>query len=134
MVVGSPWPRWAQIIKYKKNIKVTYKYINNDIIYNITFKDSENNISKDELNNLLDNLFNKKDEFNDISHLVNKVIPYFISDVWTTMKKHLKLKPNEIIAFDVIITDEIKSGFKFGDDDVSIKNYLKNVNINEFGN
>lgn len=48
-------------------------------------------------------------------------------------EQHLKLKQNEMFAFDALITNEIKSGFNFGDDDLSVKNYLKNVNINEFG-
>ena len=119
--------------RYKKKINVTFKYINNDIKFKIAFKDSVNNISKDQLNALLDNLFNKKDEFNDNSHLVNKNIPVFIPDIWGQVKQHLKLKQNEMFAFDALITNEIKSGFNFGDDDLSVKNYLKNVNINEFG-
>ena len=49
---------------YKKKIKVTPLHQNNVITYKITFMESVNKISKEELNNFLDNLFNKKDEFN----------------------------------------------------------------------
>lgn len=96
--------------------------------------ESVNQISKEELNNFLDNLFNKKDEFNQDSHLVNQNVPSFIPDIWDQVKKHLKLNENEIIVFDSLITGDIKSGFKFGDDDVSVKNYLDKVDIKEFGN
>ena len=115
---------------YKKDIKISSIGQNNNKIYKITFNNSVNKISKEELNNLLDNLFNKKDDFNQDSHLVNKNVQSFIPDIWDQVKKHLKLNKNEIIAFDAIITDDIKSGFNFGDDDISVKNYLDN----EFGN
>ena len=37
-------------------------------------------------------------------------------------------------AFDGIITQDIKSGFDFGAHDLSVNDYLKNANLQEFGN
>lgn len=112
--------------KYKKKIEVTVMELpNNDIKYKIAFNGSVNNIDKDTLNNLVDNLFGKKDKFNEDSHLVKKDLPPFIQDLWDKVKEHLKLNKNEITAFDALITNEIKSNFNFGGEDLSIKDYLK---------
>ena len=92
------------------------------------------NISIDTLNDLVDNLFVKKDIFNEDTHLVIKDLPSFITDLWGKVKENLKLNSTQITAFDAIITDEIKSSFNFGAEDLSVKNYLKKANINEFGN
>ena len=121
--------------KYKKKIKVTLVNLpNNDITYKITFIDSVNNISIDTLNDLIDNLFVKKDIFKEDSHLVKKDLESFITDLWGKVKENLKLNSTQITAFDAIITDEIKSSFNFDAEDLSVKNYLKKVNINEIGN
>ena len=121
--------------KYKKKIKVTLVNLpNNDTYYKITFIDSVSNISIDTLNDLVDNLFVKKDIFNEDTHLVIKDLPSFITDLWGKVKENLKLNSTQITAFDAIITDEIKSSFNFGAEDLSVKNYLKKANINEFGN
>ena len=120
--------------KYKAKIKVIKVNLpNNDINYKITFIDSVNNISIDTLNDLIDNLFEKKDIFNKDSHLVKKDLPSFITDLWGKIKENLKLNSNEITAFDAIITEEIKSNFNFGAEDLSVKNYLQKVDIKEFG-
>ena len=119
---------------YKKSLKVTLNRLpNNEIKYNITFIDSVNNISKNELNDLIDKIFLKKDKFNEDSHLVKKELPSFIPDLWAKVKQLLELTPKEITAFDAIITNEIKLSFKIGAEDLSIRDYLKNANIGEFG-
>ena len=118
---------------YKKYIKVSSLNQNNVTRYIISFKDPLGKIGINELNNLIDNLFNKKDEFNKDSHLVNKNVPSFIPNIWEQVKQHLKLNKDEIIVFDSLITDDIKSGFKLGEEDISVKNYLETVGIKEFG-
>ena len=117
----------------KSKIKVTKIVANNEFKYKIEFIDSVNNISKDKLNEFIDSIFAKKDIFNQDSHLINKNIPNYINDLWGQIKKILKLNQNEQIIFDSIITTDIKSCFNFGGEDLSVTNYLKNVDINEFG-
>jgi len=128
--------------KYKRKIKVTLNNlknknkkneIDNDNEYRITFIDSVNNVDIKTLNNLMDNLFVNKDEYNKDSHLINKELPSFIINLWDKVKENLKLNPTEIAAFDAIITNDIKSSFNFGAEDLSVKNYLKKVKIEEFG-
>ena len=95
--------------KNKKDLKVErHDLSNNDYTYDITFIDSVNNISKEELNNLINKIFNKKDKFNDDSHLIQKDLPSFIHDVWEKVIQHLELNENELAAFNAIITNEIK--------------------------
>ena len=68
--------------KYKTKVKVTtVNFPNKDINYKITFIDSADNISIDKLNDLIVNLFAKKDLFNEDSHLVKKYLPSFITDL-----------------------------------------------------
>ena len=120
---------------YKKKIKVTVETLpNNDFTYHIAFIASVNSISKDTLNNLMDDLFSKKDIYNKDSHLINKDVPTFIENLWDKIVQHLKLSKIEKDAFDAIITNEMRDGFNFGDEDKSVKNYLKSVNIDDFGN
>ena len=120
---------------YKKKIKVTVETLpNNDFTYHIAFIASVNSISKDTLNNLMDDLFSKKDIYNKDSHLINKDVPTFIENLWDKIVQHLKLSQIEKNAFDAIITNEMRDGFNFGDEDKSVKNYLKSVNIDDFGN
>ena len=120
--------------KHKKELKVVLVNLpNNEIKYDITFIDSVNNVSPKELNDLINKIFLRKDLFNKDSHLVDKALPPFIQDLWDKIKKHLELNPNEIKAFDTIINNEIKSSFVFGGEDMSIKDYLKNVNLSDFG-
>ena len=120
---------------YKKKIKVTVETLpNNDFTYHIAFIASVNSISKDTLNNLMDDLFSKKDIYNKDSHLINKDVPTFIENLWDKIAQHLKLSQIEKNAFDAIITNEMRDGFNFGDEDKSVKNYLKSVNIDDFGN
>ena len=120
---------------YKKKIKVTVETLpNNDFTYHIAFIASVNSISKDTLNNLMDDLFSKKDIYNKDSHLINKDVPTSIENLWDKIVQHLKLSKIEKNAFDAIITNEMRDGFNFGDEDKSVKNYLKSVNIDDFGN
>ena len=120
---------------YKKKIKVTVETLpNNDFTYHIAFIASVNSISKDTLNSLMDDLFSKKDIYNKDSHLINKDVPTFIENLWDKIVQHLKLSQIEKNAFDAIITNEMRDGFNFGDEDKSVKNYLKSVNIDDFGN
>ena len=120
---------------YKKKIKVTVETLpNNDFTYHIAFIASVNSISKDTLNNLMDDLFSKKDIYNKDSHLINKDVPTSIENLWDKIVQHLKLSKIEKDAFDAIITNEMRDGFNFGDEDKSVKNYLKSVNIDDFGN
>ena len=44
-------------------------------------------------------------------------------------KKNFNLEKNELLAFDGIITDDIKSGFNFGAHDLSVNDYLKNADF-----
>ena len=126
--------------KYKRKIKVTLNNLKNknndnenDNQYKITFIDSVNNVDIKTLNNLMDNLFVNKDEYNKDSHLIKKELTSFIANLWDKVKENLKLNPTEIAAFDAIITNDIKSSFNFGAEDLSFKNYLKKVKIEEFG-
>ena len=99
---------------YKKHLKVIKQTLpNNEKNYRITFIDSVGGVSVGELNNLIDKLFQKKDIYNNNSHLVEKDLPSFIPDLWQKMKELLELNQNEIIAFDAKITDEIRSSFSF---------------------
>lgn len=119
--------------KYKSKIKITKIVANNEFKYKIEFIDSVNNISIDNLNEFIDSIFAKKDIFNQDSHLINKTIPNHINDLWGQIKKNLKLNQNEQIIFDSLITTDIKSCFNFGGEDLLVTNYLKNVDIKEFG-
>ena len=120
--------------KYKNNIKITSENKNNKIIYKISFKDSINNITKDDLNNLIEKLLNKKDEFKENSCLINKDDPPFIPDIWPKVKQYLKLNTTQSISFDALITNEIKASFDLRNDELSVTNYLKNANVYDFGN
>ena len=119
--------------KYKSKIKITKMVVNNDFNYKIEFIASVNNISIVNLNRFIDNMFTKKDIFNQESYLINKDLPKFINDLWSQVKKNLKLEPIEKTIFDAMITTDIKSCFNFGGEDLSVTNYLKNIDINEFG-
>lgn len=119
--------------KYKSKIEVTKVLVNNEFKYKIKFIDSVNGIDVFSLNEFSDNLFCKKDGCNQDSHLNNLDLPTFINDLWNLVKKTLKLNRHEKIIFDTIITTDIKSCFDFGGEDLSVANYLKNVDINEFG-
>ena len=119
---------------YKNKIKVRKDELpNNDVKLHIAFIDSVNNISPNELNALFDKLFERKDEFNKDSHLVEKDLTTFFLNFWDKIVEHLKLNQNEITAFNVIINNDIGSNFRFDADDISVKDYLKSVYDNEFG-
>ena len=120
--------------RYKRKIKVTLEKLkNNESKYTIFFIDSVNNIDLDKLNNLMGHLLSKKDEYNKDSHLIKKDLPTFITDLWDKVKENLNLNPTEISVFDAIITNDIKSSFNFGAEDLSVNDYLKNIKIEEFG-
>ena len=120
--------------KYSAKIIVTQKRLqNNEIQYKITFIDSVNDIDKDVLNKLIDKIFSRKDEYNSDSHLINKDQPSFLPNLWDELKKSLKLSESEIATFDAIITTDIMAGFNFGADDLSVKSYLKKIDINKSG-
>ena len=106
---------------------------NNEIQYKITFIDSVNNIDKDTLNHLINNMFSRKNIYNSDSHLINKTLPSFIPDLRGDLKKNLNLNNAEIAAFDAVITEDIILSFNFGSVDLSVKDYLKNIDINKFG-
>ena len=92
--------------KYKKKIKVTLlNNDNNDFKYDIEFIESVNDITVEELNNLIKKLFNKKDVYNKESHLINKEVPNFINDLWGIVKENLNLNERESIIFNAIITE-----------------------------
>ena len=120
--------------KYPTKIKVTkYMNQNNEIQYKITFIDSVNNIDKDTLNRLINNMFSRKDVYNSDSHMINKTLPSFIPDLWGDLKKNLNLNNEEIAAFNAVITEDIILSFNIGSIDLSVKDYLKNIDINKFG-
>ena len=120
--------------KYKNKIKVTMRY--NDYgkkDYKITFIDNVNKISIEESNKLIDILFDKKDEYNDDFLLAGKNIPDFYKNIWNIVKQRFNLEKNELIAFDTIFDDKIRSEFNFGEEDISISDYLKGKDLKEFG-
>ena len=121
--------------KYRTKISIVVNSNNrNEPNYKISFIDSVNEVNKDDANEFLDFLFNKKSLFNFDSHLEGKKIPPFINDIWELVKNNLNFEKKELIeVFDKIITEEIKSGFDFGAHDLSISDYLKNENLQQFG-
>lgn len=120
--------------KYNKQLKIIKQTLsNNENNYIITFIKSVGGVSVEELNNLIDKLFLRKDSYNNNSHLVEKAQPSFIPDLWKKVKELLELNPNETIAFDAIITDEIKASFSFGAKDITVKQYLNAVDLSKFG-
>ena len=120
---------------YKKKISITVEYDDkNKQKYNISFLDSVNEVKMVDANNLLDMLFEKKTLYNVDSHLEGKELPSFIPDIWDLVKKNFNFQKKELVdAFDGIITEDIKSGFNLGAHDLSVNDYLKNVNREEFG-
>lgn len=79
--------------KYKKVISITVKYNEkNEPRYDISFIDSVNKIKKDEANNFLNTLFERKALFNEDSHLERKELPSFITNIWELVKKSLNLE------------------------------------------
>ena len=120
--------------KYKNKINVTQKYNKyGKKVYKITFIDTVNNIGVVQSNSLIDNLFDEKDVYNEDSHLVGKNVPDFYKNIWSVVKEKLKLNENELIAFDAIFDDNIKSEFKFDAEDISVSDYLYGKNLSEFG-
>ena len=126
-----------QIINnYKKNLKITLFYNErNEANFVLSFiTDPVSELNKTDANILLNDLFNIKSSYNPDSHLEGKTIPPFITDIWDFVEKNIKFdKKEELVWFNKIITKDIKSGFIFGDRDISVKDYLKTVNTNEFG-
>ena len=47
--------------------------------------------------------------------------------------QRFNLEKNELIAFDSIFDDKIRSEFNFGEEDISISDYLKGKDLKEFG-
>ena len=47
--------------------------------------------------------------------------------------QRFNLEKNELIAFDSIFDDKIRSEFDFGAEDISINNYLNGKDLKEFG-
>ena len=101
--------------------------------YKISFINSVKKVKINDANKLLNTLFDKKQTYNEDSHLEGKDLPPFITDIWEVAKKNFNLDKTELLSFDDIITDDIKSGFNFGAHDLSVNDYLKNVNFTEFG-
>ena len=60
-------------------------------------------------------------------------MPSLITDLCGKVKENLKLNSTEKTIFDAIITDEIKSNFNFGAEDLSGKKWWKKADIKEFG-
>ena len=119
--------------KYKNKIKIDERY--NEYgkkVYKIIFIENMNEINLEDSNNLIDILLGKKDEYNDDSHLVGKDLPDFNNNIWNVVKDKLNLKKNELIAFDAIFDDKIRSEFNFGEKDISVSEYLNGKNLNEF--
>ena len=117
--------------KYRTKISIVVNSNNrNEPNYKISFIDSVNEVNKDDANEFLDFLFDKKSLFNFDSHLEGKKQPPFITDIWELVKNNLNFEKKELMeVFDKIITEEIKSGFDFGAHDLSINDYLKNENL-----
>lgn len=126
-----------QIINnYKKNLKITLFYNKrNETNFVLSFiTDPVSELNKTDANILLNDLFKIKSSYNPNSHLEGKTIAPFITDIWDFVEKNIKFdKKEELVWFNKIITKDIKSGFIFGDRDISVKDYLKTVNTNEFG-
>lgn len=96
-------------------------------VYKISFTDTVNKISKEEANKLIDDLFDKKDEYNEDSHLIGKEIPDFYKNIWSIVKARLNLEKSGLIAFDAIFNEKIRSEFNFGVKDVSVSDYLDSI-------
>ena len=121
--------------EYENKIIVTVS--NNHVgkkVYKISFNDTVNKISKEEANKLIDDLFVKKDEYNEDSHLIGKEIPDFYKNIWSLVKERLNLEKSELNAFDAIFNEKIKSEFNFGAKDVSVSDYLDSIDLSKFGN
>ena len=103
-------------------------------VYKISFTDTVNRISKEEANKLIDDLFVKKDEYNEDCHLIGKEIPDFYKNIWSIVKERLNLEKNELIAFDAIFDEKIRSEFNFGARDISVSEYLDSIDLSKFGN
>ena len=94
-----------------------------------------NEVKKDDANDFLDTLFEKKKLYNADSHLEGKELPCFIPDIWDMVKKNINFEKKELEdAFDGIITQDIRSGFNFGAHDLSVNDYFKDAKLEEFGN
>ena len=119
--------------KYKKNVKVTVKTKDKKNIYIIKFIETVGGICVNDLNRLLEELSLKKPVFNNDSHLINKDMPPYIDNFWNLFKSNLRLARQSSYIFDIIITDNIKKEFDFGGKDLSLEDYLKDKNLNQFG-
>ena len=120
--------------KYKKKISITLSYNERkEPKYKISFLENVKEVNIHDANKLLDTLFDKKQFYNEDSHLVGKELPSFIIDVWELAKKNFNFKKTESLAFDRIISEDIKSGFNFGARYLSVNDYLKNAKREDFG-
>jgi uncharacterized protein YoxC len=120
--------------EYKKKISITLSYNERkEPKYTISFLDNVKEVNIHDANKLLDTLFNKKQFYNEDSHLEGKELPSFIPDVWELVKKNFNFEKTESLAFDRIISEDIKSGFNFGARDLSANDYLKNAKKEDFG-
>ena len=120
--------------KYKKKISIFLSYNERkEPKYKISFLENVKEVDIHDANKLLDTLFDKKQFYNEDSHLVGKELPSFITDVWELAKKNFNFEKTESLAFDLIISEDIKSGFNFGARDLSVNDYLKNAKREDFG-
>ncbi len=126
----------CQIIKnYKEKLKIILTYNNkNEPNYELSFiAPPVSEVSSIDSNILLNDLFQKKSLYNIDSHLEGKPIPPFITNIWDYEEKNFNFeKKEELEWFHKIITKDIKSGFNFDSRDVSVNDYLKSVNLEEF--
>jgi len=76
----------------------------------------------------------KKNEYYDYSHLVGKDEPDFYKNIWNVVKKGFNLEKNELIAFDAIFDDKIRSEFNLESEEISVFDYLNGKDLKNLAN
>ena len=110
------------IKKYRNIIKITLKDQDN---FEISFEGKVGNVSAENANNLIKFLFSKKDILNNNVHFFQINKPDFIKDIWTEFYEFIELKDDNLINFNMIVTQDIKNSFKFSQKDQGISSFLK---------
>jgi len=111
--------------KYKASISIVSKKIEQNgekkEIFYIQVIKKINGASIQESQDLVDFLYNKKDEFNVNIHFDGIEKPEFIGDAWDVAINFIKFPEKQKKAFNKIITKDIKDNFKFSQKDLKIK-------------
>ena len=111
------------IEKYKDQITILYKKDDNDSFYIKVIKDI-NDVSVKESQELIDSLFETKDNCNDLVHFKGIKKPSFIDDIWDVVINFIDFDGKKKENFDKLFTQEIRKDFKFDQEDKKIKNKI----------